>query len=94
MHAFVVSVLRSCFPEAHLFDSASQEVLAAVTMTILGFRFSSNHNISAHFNYIRGKFRARLWALRHLRRNGFSDDDLLKVFVGHTAYTSKPFLLV
>ena len=49
-------------------------------MTILGFDFSSDPDMSAQVRKIEKNFMSRIWILRHLRQNGFSSSDLLKVY--------------
>ena len=75
-----ISELKGYTPRAHFRDSEGALVRAGDEMTILGFAFSSNPDMSAHVELVKSRFRARLWALRHLRHNGFSDNDLLTVY--------------
>ena len=37
--------------------------------------------VSAHLEVVKRRFRERYWTLRHLKHNGFSNDDLVKVYV-------------
>ena len=47
---------------------------------ILGFNFDTNPTVSAHLKIVQKKFKSRIWALRHLKKNGFSQLDLVRVY--------------
>ena len=42
--------------------------------------FNSNGDVSDQIELLKGKFRARIWTLRELRRHDFCEADLLKVY--------------
>jgi hypothetical protein len=48
---------------------------------ILGFTFSGTPSVGAHVNSIVSKARRRYWVLRHLRRFGFDNQELLQVYM-------------
>ena len=50
------------------------------SLTLLGFRFSNRPTVSAHMQLIRDKFNARSWMIRHLKRAGVPDGDLIGVY--------------
>jgi hypothetical protein len=47
---------------------------------VLGFIFSSKPNVNAHVRHVVAKTRRRLWVLRHLKRFGFTNEELVKVY--------------
>ena len=49
-------------------------------LKVLGWHFSDRPNVSAYIDVLRRRFRERYWVLRHLKRNGFTTEDLLKVY--------------
>ena len=57
------------------------EIRSTDKLKILGFTFGSKPNVQAHVDALVYKFRSRLWALRHLRRSGMCQADLLFVYL-------------
>ena len=49
-------------------------------MKILGFHMDGRPSVGAHVEALRKRFRQRYWILYHLRRYGFSEDELCKVY--------------
>ena len=49
-------------------------------MKILGMRFSNRPTMSEHVKWIQKSVRSRLWTLRNLKRSGFSDAELVRVY--------------
>ena len=56
------------------------EIQGGVELKLLGFWFGRKPNADAHIEHICDKFRSRLWALRHLKRAGMPQTDLLKIY--------------
>ena len=79
--SLLVSEVKSYLPKAHFYDPEGNMIRAGDNMKMLGFRFSSTPDMSAHVSEIKRKFRSRMWALRHLGHRGFSSDDLLRVYL-------------
>ena len=50
------------------------------TIKILGFTFGSSPTVRPHVLTIRKKFRQRLWTLYNLKKHGFSEEELVKVY--------------
>ena len=49
-------------------------------LKVLGFHFGDTPTVRLHVQAIRSKFRQRFWTLFHLKKNGFSDEELLTVY--------------
>ena len=49
-------------------------------MKVLGWHFSDKPTVTAHIESLKKKFRERYWTLRHLKHNGFTQDDLVLVY--------------
>ena len=47
---------------------------------MLGFTFSSRPLADAHVRTILDKIRKRIWSLKHLKKKGFNQDELVKVY--------------
>ena len=76
----VISAAKSYTPEAYLTSTDGSLVKSQETIKILGFNFDTHPNVSAHMKVVQRKFKCRLWSLRHLKKNGFSKPDLVKVY--------------
>ena len=46
----------------------------------MGFTFGDRPSVRPHIATIRKKFRQRFWTLYNLKRNGFTEDELVKVY--------------
>ena len=49
-------------------------------MKVLGFTFGPTSSVKYHVATVRRKFRQRLWTLYNLRANGFSKEELVRVY--------------
>ena len=49
-------------------------------MKVLGFYFGTEPNVHINMKEVQRKFKSRLWSLRHLKKNGFTEADLVKVY--------------
>ena len=49
-------------------------------LKVLGFHFSDRPTVRAHVEVIKKKVRQRLWTLYNLKKNGFSDEELVQVY--------------
>ena len=65
---------------AHFYDRDGVKVESSDKLKVLGWHFSNRPSVATHLETIKRRFRERYWILRHLRHNGFSADDLLKVY--------------
>ena len=46
----------------------------------MGFTFNSKGDVSTQVGVLCRKFRQKVWALRHLRKSNFTEDELIKVY--------------
>ena len=65
---------------AHIRTMDGQVVESGEDMKVLGFYFGSRPNCSRHVQAIRRSFRGKYWLLIHLKQNGFTEVELLKVY--------------
>ena len=65
---------------AYIYDKDGQKIESGDHLKVLGWHFSSRPTVSAHMEVLKRRFRERYWTLRHLKHNGFSSDDLIKVY--------------
>ena len=49
-------------------------------LKLLGFVFGNEPNVNLHVEHIKKKFRARFWALVHLRNSGLCGDQIIQLF--------------
>ena len=56
------------------------EIRSQQTLKLLGFMMGTGPGVSDHFDLLRRKFRARFWALIHLRRAGIKGIKLFKLY--------------
>ena len=75
-----ISDSRTYKASAFIEDEDGLEIGSVDKIKILGLNFSSRPDMSEQVDAICKKFRARIWTLRHLHHNGFSQQDLLKVY--------------
>lgn len=73
-------MLKEYKTHASFYDNNGNEIAESDSLKILGFRFSNKPNMTAQVTSILGVVRLRLWMLTHLFHNGFSQDDLVKVY--------------
>ena len=75
-----ISDSRTYEAGAFIIDGDGTVIESGKAMKILGLYFSSKPDMSAQVKAICRKFRSRVWYLRHLHHNGFSEEELLKVY--------------
>ena len=49
-------------------------------MKLLAFTFGDRPTVQPHIMTIRKKFRQRFWTLYNLKKNGFTDEELVRVY--------------
>ena len=76
----LISEIKSYNPAAYFTDSEGTRIDSGNYMTILGFDFSSDPDMSAQVKKIKRSFVSRVWILRHLGHSGFGKKDLLRVY--------------
>ena len=75
-----VSASTSYQAKAHIYDENDQRIDCQNDLKALGFIFNSRGDVSSQIDMLCRKFRRKVWTLRHLRKNNFSEDELLKVY--------------
>ena len=75
-----VSAARSYVPECYIHTSRNDRITSTNTLKVLGFTFGNEPNVKAHVAVLLRKFRSRIWALRHLKRNGYNNVGLVVVY--------------
>ena len=65
---------------AYFEGSDGERIVSRDMMKILGFWFSRRPNIALHIANLKKKMRRRYWVLIHLKKFGFSKDELAKVY--------------
>ena len=67
-------------PLVYILDGDGNRIDSGEELKLLGFYFSTKPTVSLHLSKITTKIRQRYWSLRHLRRVGFNDEELVKVY--------------
>lgn len=75
-----ISDSRTYEAGAYMLDNEGNTIETSDSMKILGLHFSARPDVSAQVDAICKKFRGRIWYLRHLHHNGFSEEELLRVY--------------
>ena len=78
----VLVISDSCTYEAAAYreDAEGNLIHLVQNMQVLGVHFSAKPDMSAQVLLICSKIRSWIWYLRHLRHNGFSQEELLAVY--------------
>ena len=76
----VVSDSPNHADQAYIKDVEGNELSTGSTMKVLGFYFSSEPTVSHHVEAICRRFRQKYWILIQLRRFGFSEEELARVY--------------
>ena len=61
-------------------DESGERIESCDEMKILGFNFSKKPTVHAQVKSIIKKFRQRYWSLRHLKKIGFNQEELVKMY--------------
>ena len=75
-----ISDAQNFVPETYFFDADGIRIASTDKLKMLGWHFSSKPTVDAYIAVLKRRFRERYWMLRHLKHNGFSQDDLVKVY--------------
>lgn len=76
----VVSASRSYEARAHFYDKEGTRIDSSKTLKALGFTFNSKGDVSTQIANLCTQFRQKVWALRHLRKAGFTEPELIEVY--------------
>ena len=79
----LISASNSYEARAHLYDAENVRVDCSKELKALGFIFNSKGDVSTQVERLSNKFRHKVWTLRHLRKNGFEESELLRVYKSH-----------
>ena len=60
--------------------AGTEDIKGGESLKILGFTFNREPTVNAHVAGVTSRLRSRTWALRKLRRAGFTSEELLKVY--------------
>ena len=75
-----VSDASSYAADTYIEDRDGNRVETVDKMKILGFTLSNRPGMHLHVETIKKRMRERYWVLRHLRRLGFSQSELVRVY--------------
>ena len=75
-----ISDSRTYEAGAYIIDEEGNTIESGKEMKVLGLHFCAKPDVSAQVDSICRKFRSRIWYLRHLHHNGFSEQELLRVY--------------
>ena len=75
-----ISDSRTYKASAYVVDPEGNEIDSVNKIKILGVNFTDKPDMAGQVEAVCRKFRSRIWVLRHLHHNGFSQADLLKVY--------------
>ena len=67
-------------PSVYILDADGNKIEGSCEMKLLGFHFSNKPTVALHLATTAKKIRQRYWSLRHLRRVGFNNEELVKVY--------------
>ena len=61
-------------------EEANLKIVSGEHMKVLGFCFSNRPTVAAHVLAVAKKLRKKFWVLRHLKKVGFTEKELLEVY--------------
>ena len=67
--------------EAYILDSDGNRIGCSKSIRALGLHFSSKPNMDAQVAHIQRSVRGRFWILRNLKKNSFTQDELVRVYI-------------
>ena len=67
-------------PSAYIMDEDNNRIESSSTMNILGFHLSDRPDVNEHVKQVVKKLRVRYWTIYHLRRVGFTTQELVQVY--------------
>ena len=75
-----VSAATSYRKKTHFYDGQNNRIDCTDKLKALGFIFNQEADVTDQVESLCRRFRTRTWALRDLRKSGFSQADLLTVY--------------
>lgn len=67
-------------PSAFIETEEGERIDSCDSLKVLGFHFESKPTVRKHVETVIKKFRQRYWFLRHLRKLGFNEHELVRVY--------------
>ena len=67
-------------PQTFILDSDNNRIDSTDSMKVLGFYFSDKPTVELHVSIVIKKLRQRNWVLYHLKKLGFTNEELVKVY--------------
>ena len=82
IRSYYIQLLMCCTTSiAKTYIRAGEEkISSSEDLKILGFIFGTGPSIKPHIDYMLCKANKKLWMLRHVKKAGMSQADLLKIF--------------
>ena len=75
-----VSASTAYRAKPHIYDRTNSRIDCTSSLKALGFIFNQEADISDQVEALCRRFRSRTWALRDLRKSGFTEQDLVLVY--------------
>ena len=75
-----ISAAKSYVPNTFFNTPDGHKIESLESIKVLGFHFDRSPNFRENMRVIQRKFKSRVWALRHLKKNGFNQQELVKVY--------------
>ena len=68
-------------PSTYILDADGLRIEGGEGMKVVGFHFSNKPDMTAHVRALVKRFRQRFWTIRHLKRNGFTTEELIRTYM-------------
>ena len=75
-----ISGAQSYQARSHIFYSEGNKISSGQAIKVLGYHFSSSPTAHAQVDALSKRIRRKFWVLYHLKRAGFSEEELAKVY--------------
>ena len=75
-----VSGAQSYDAQAYVKDAEGGEISSSGSMKVLGFHLSSRPTVNAHVEVLCKRMRRQFWVLYNLKKAGFDEDELARVY--------------
>ena len=80
MKILCVSDAQTYSAASHFYDANGTKLQTGKSMKILGFHVDSSPSVHAHVRALGTRMREKYWVLRHLKRAGFTEEELARVY--------------
>ena len=75
-----ISGPQSYEARSHIFNLEGERIGSTGHMKVLGFHFSGTPTVQAHLDILSKRMKKNYWVVYHLKKAGFSQDKLAKVY--------------